>query len=391
MTKILAIAQANLVRTARDRMGLFFIVVLPLILIVVLGITYGGQGSIRIGVADADGSALSQQLVDAIGRSEQARIELREYASVEELGDAASRGFVAFGIAIPAGYDAALRSGDPTEVEYVAPPTTGGSASRQLVERAVAAQDALVRAARFAAARTGADMDAALDEAASRALEAPGIAVEIASVSEAGSANPSGFSIGAQSQLILFMFLTSLTGAVELITTRQLGISRRMAASPTGSTTIILGEGLGRLALALFQGAFIVVVSAFVFDVDWADPIAMTAIVVIFAFVCAGSAMLVGTLARNASQAGALGPALGMALGLLGGTMVPPEVFPDIMQTLSHATPHAWAMDGFRSLLLDDAGIVEIAPQLAVLVAFAIVLVGLAAYRFRRLLATGAI
>jgi ABC-2 type transport system permease protein len=210
-------------------------------------------------------------------------------------------------------------------------------------------------------------------------------------VAKGASDSPSGFSIGAQSQVILFMFLISLTGATELLVTRQLGISRRMYSTPTGAAAIILGEGIGRLALALFEGGFIVLVSAVLFGVDWADPAATTAIIVVFAFVSAGAAMLIGMLARNASQAGALGPALGMGMGLLGGTMVPPEVFPEVMRTLSHVTPHAWAMDAFRALSFEGAGLVEVLPELAVLATFAAVLLAVAGLRFRKLLSTGAI
>jgi len=52
--------------------------------------------------------------------------------------------------------------------------------------------------------------------------------------------------------------------------------------------------------------------------VAWGDPAAALAIVVAFSFVAAGAALLVGAVARNASQAGAIGPALGMGLGLIG-------------------------------------------------------------------------
>lgn len=391
MSKILAIAQANLTRTFRDRLGMFFIVVLPLILIVVLGITYGGQGSIRIGVADGDGSSLSSALIDSIGAADEAQIEIRRYGSDAELEDAVARGFVNFGLSIRSGYEAALKEGRNAEVAYVAPATTAASAVRATVERAVSGQDALVRAARFGAAERGVSLDDALTAAAQARTAAAGVNVAVESVAEDASDGPSGFSIGAQSQVILFMFLISLTGATELLVTRQLGISRRMYSTQTSAATIILGEGVGRLALALFEGGFIVLVSAVLFGVAWADPVATTAIVVVFAFVSAGAAMLIGMLARNASQAGALGPALGLGLGLLGGTMVPPEIFPDTMRTLSHLTPHAWAMDAFRALSFDGAGLVEILPDLAVLAGFAVVLLAAAGLRFRRLLATGAI
>jgi len=390
MSRILAIARANAIRTLRDRLGLFFIVVLPIILIVVLGITYGGQGVIKVGVADLDHSALSKELVAAIAPSDESRIAVRSFDSAADLEDAVARGFVGFGLTIQPGFDTALRSGGSADVAYVASPTAAATATRATVERAVAGLDELVRAARFSSARTGASFEDALATARSSRAAAAGVTVAMASVAE-NETQPSGFSIGAQSQVILFMFLTSLTGATELIVTRQLGISRRMFSTPTSATQIVLGEGIGRLLLALFEGAFIVVASAVFFGVDWGDPAAATAIIIVFAFVSAGAALLIGVLARNASQAGALGPAVGMILGLVGGTMVPPEVFPEIMRTLGHVTPHAWAMDAFRALLFQGAGLLDIIPELAVLVAFAAVLLAVSGLRFRRLIATGAI
>lgn len=78
-------------------------------------------------------------------------------------------------------------------------------------------------------------------------------------------------------------------------------------------------------------------------------------------------------------------------IGLLGGTMVPIEIFPEAMRTVAHLTPHAWAMDAFRALLFENASLAEILPELGVLAGFAVVLVALAVYRFRRLLRTGSI
>ncbi len=385
----LAITWVNLVRTARDRQGLFFIIVLPLILIIVLGVTYGGQGSARVGLVDADGGPFATELASDVAANQDLRIDLRRYSTVADLADAVARGFVEFGLAIPADYDTTLSGGDTATLSYLSPKTTISSAVRPIVERAVAAQAALVRSARFAAQASRISFDQALAAARSARAGTPGVAVAVESVATSATAGVSGYSIGAQSQVILFMFLTALTGAVELITTRQLGVSRRMLSTPASSSTIILGEGAARVILALFQGAFIVVASALLFSVDWVDPAATTAIVVAFAFVSGGAAMLIGVAARNPSQAGALGPALGMMFGLLGGTMVPPEVFPDTMRTLSHITPHAWAMDAFRKLSFDNATLVDIVPQLLVIAGFAVVLLGFASWRFRRVLASG--
>ena len=387
LMKIVAIVQANLVRTSRDRLGLFFIVLLPLILIVVLGMTYGSGAGARVGVADLDGGPLARQLVASISDAPGVTIEIRSFSSVDALRDASSRGFVEFGLVIPAGYDAALQGGRDTSVTYIAPGSTKASATRSTVDRAVAEQAALFRAARFVAS-TGVPFDRALSAARASEASAPGIAVSTQSVAEASTT--SGYDLGAQSQVVLFMFLTSLTGAVELVTTRRLGVSRRMLATPTGAWTIIAGEALARVVIALFQGFFIIVASAILFGVDWIDPLATAAIVVVFAVVCGGAALLVGTVANNPSQAGSIGAGLGLLLGLLGGTMVPPEVFPEVMRTLSHLTPHAWAMDAFRTLLVDGGGMGAILGPLGALLVFAAVLLGGAVLRFRQVVLAGA-
>ncbi|HEY6013537.1 MAG TPA: ABC transporter permease, partial [Candidatus Limnocylindrales bacterium] len=244
-----------------------------------------------------------------------------------------------------------------------------------------------IQAARYAASTSGVPFDTALAAALDRQASVAGVGVAVEAVSDV-TANPNGFAVGAQSQVILFMFLTSMTGAVIVVSTRQLGITRREFSTPTSVPTIIAGETLGRFAFALFQGGFIVAASALLFGVDWVDPFATGALIIAFALVSAGAALLLATLASNENQLGALGPALGMILGLLGGTMVPMEVFPDTIRTLSHVTPHAWAMDAFHRLLLEGGGLADVLVEVGVLVGFALVLLTLAVFRFRRAITT---
>lgn len=100
-----------------------------------------------------------------------------------------------------------------------------------------------------------------------------------------------------------------------------------------------------------------------------------------------GVAMLIGTFANNVDQAGTFGVFAGMLLGFLDGAMIPIEVFGEPMRSFAHLTPHAWAIDGFRSLVFDGAGLVQVAPILGVLLVFALVPLAFAVFRLRRSLA----
>ncbi len=382
--KVLSMVRTNLVRALRDRMALFFSVLLPLILILVLGLSYGSGASAKVGLLDADGGPLATDLAESIQATPGVTVDIRRYDSLEALRDASARGIVEVAVAIPAGYTADLRGGGTAQVSILTPATQRAIAARTIVDQAIASETAVVRAAQFFVKSQGGSFDTALADARARQASLSGVAVTVQPVNAASGGN--GFNAGAQSQLVLFMFLTSLTGAVELVLTRQLGVSRRIFASPTGATTIIIGESLARIAFALAQGVFIVGASALLFGVSWGDPVSLAAVVLVFSVVAGGAAMIIGALAANPSQAGALGPALGLLLALLGGAMVPLEVFPPAMQTVARLTPHAWAMDALAVASQAGNTVVDILPQLGVLAIFALVFFAIASVRFRRVL-----
>ncbi len=380
------IAAVNLRRLFRDRIGLFFIFVLPVVLIVVLGTVFGGRTAPRLGIVVVDGGPLATELVEAIREGEM-ELEVRTPTDEARLQAAVEDGSLELGLVVPAGYDAALRDGGRAEVRVIGLPTTALSALRRAVDTAVAGQAARVRAARLVQAEAGIPFDEAIDIATDVQAVTPGIEVTVERIGE--GIFPEGttaFAPGAQSQLVLFMFLTSMTAATQIILSRQLGVSRRMLAAPIGVSTIVVGEILGRFGVALVQGLFIVFLSALVFGVPWGDPLAAGMVVIVFALVGTGAAMVVGVFANDVDQAGSLGVMAGMLLGALGGAMVPLEIFPEPMHTIAYLTPQAWAIQGLRTVGLRGGGVPDILPELAVLGLFAVGLMTLGTWRFRRVL-----
>ena len=383
---VLEIARVAIVRLVRDRSGLFFVFMLPIVIILVLGLMYGGSSAPRLGVLQSDDGVLADDLLDAI-RGGSLVLEERAYADAASLDDAIERGLVEICLEIPAGYTATLEGGATATLVVRGQATSALAALRRAVEAAVAEQSARIRATRLTLDHGGSAFDATYQAAADAQRDLAGVAVAVETVGEGiFPENTGAFSIGAQSQLILFMFLTSMTAATQLILTRQLGVSRRMLAGPTPVRTILLGETLGRFGVAMVQGLFIVTVTVVAFGVDWGDPLAASLLVIMFALVGTGAAMVVGAVANNPDQAGSLGVFAGMALGAFGGAMVPIEIFPPEMQTIAHLSPHAWAIEGFHALLVPGTGVVDILPQLAALLVFAAGLLTVGVWRFRRAL-----
>jgi ABC-2 type transport system permease protein len=159
-----------------------------------------------------------------------------------------------------------------------------------------------------------------------------------------------------------------------------------MLATPTRTWEVVAGIGLGRFAIAAFQGVFIVVGAWAIFGVDWGDPIASLALVIMFALVGTGAAILVGSTFSNEAQAGPFGIFAALSLAALGGSMVPLELYSDGLRRIAHITPHAWANGGFSTVINDGGGIGDITTELAALGGFAVVLIAVASASLHRAL-----
>ncbi len=126
------------------------------------------------------------------------------------------------------------------------------------------------------------------------------------------------------------------------------------------------------------------------FGVRWGDPLALVAVVLAFALVGAAAGLLLGAVMRTQEQAGGVGVPLALALAAVGGSMVPAELFPPALARVSRLTPHAWGNAALTEILAEDAGLGAVLDEVAVLLAFALVLGVAAAVLLRqRLLPRG--
>ncbi len=386
--KVLVIASTNLRRFLRDRANVFFVFIFPILLILVLGASFGGSVVPRLGVLSLDSGELAVDLTHHLDASSDIRVT--EFDARDSMVRAVERGELEAGLVIPAGFDSTIRAGDSVDVEFVSSSGIDATAMRTTVESIITQQATLLQAAHFADSEGVAGFAEGLATATALQGQIPSVDVAVTTSGEAFSLSGLGqFDSSAQTQLLLFMFLTSAAGSAALIQTRRYGVARRMISTPTTARTVLVGEGLGRYAVALVQGLFIMLGTWLVFGVNWGDPLGAAAVLIVFGLVGSGAAMLMGALFDNDQQAGGLGVLLGLGLAALGGCMVPLQVFEWIspgLYKVAHITPHAWGMEAFDHMVLDGAGLVGILPYLGILLGYAVVLYGLASWRLQRVL-----
>jgi ABC-2 type transport system permease protein len=232
--KVAAIALVNLRRLMRDRIGLFFVFVLPIVLIITIGSVFGGGFTPKLGIAGSESGPLESDLVDRLKHVDD--IEVEEFTDSNDLVSAVEQGSLEGGLVIPDDHDSRLRRGEHADITFLARPGSFSSYALQTtVQAEIDAQAAQVRAASFASEETGESFEKNLLVASQIAVGTPDVKVATAfvTVESLDPSNAGRFDFGAAQELILFMFLTSLSASAQLIQTRRLGVSRRMISTPT--------------------------------------------------------------------------------------------------------------------------------------------------------------
>ena len=383
--KAIAIARASLRRIVRDRTSLFFLLVLPIIVIIIVGATVRGFSTFRVGVESANNGRAGQEIVAALDHAR--GIDVITYADRKSLTTALARGEISAGVLLPSTLGTSESSAIPVAVTiYAEQVNSTQQAAATAVSSVILSQGALVQAANFAAHHASTNFTEALATATSLQRSIPQVRLTTVRADSSAATLPQGYSYSAPTELVLFVFLSALAGGATIIETRRLGMYERMLAGPVRARTIIAGEALTYFLLAIVQSMLIVTVGSLAFGVSWGNPLGAALLIIAWALVGAGAGMLSGTLFRTPEQASAIGPTTGIALAMLGGCMWPLSIVSATMREIGHVTPQAWAVDAWTSLLSRHGTLVTILPQLGVLAAFATALLTVSSLRlYRRL------
>ncbi|MEU6378764.1 ABC transporter permease [Streptomyces sp. NPDC046909] len=385
----LAVTRATVARVFRDRTALFFMVLLPVAIIVVIGVTVSGFDQFRVGLVPAARTGpVARELVS--GLTGAPGLRTRTYDSAADARTALRRAELDAVVVVPDGLDAAVRDGRQVTVPVLVEPSgSAGHAAVSSVSAVVAGHAARLQAAAFAAGETGRSFDDALALARDTDRAASPITVRGETVNGRSDYLPLGYSYSTPTMLVLFVFINALAGGAAIVQTRRTGVYARALAAPVSARSLVLGETIAYLLLALVQSLLIVAIGALAFDVDWGDPLAAGVLVAVWALVGTGAGVLAGALFRTPEQVHAIGPALGIGLGMLGGCMWPLALVPDWLRTVGYAVPHAWAVEAWTTLLSRNGDLAAILRDLGVLAAFAAVLLTLASVFLRRRLTAG--
>jgi len=430
MTAIFYMALKDLRLLIRDRFGLFWIFVFPLVFALFFGTIFGSGGGSRgaiqvvvIDDANNDGSrAFIEKLVGADGlgvAEEDAGIDLQAARELVQKGER-----VAY-IRLPEGYGGnafALFTPDAGKlIEIGIDPSR--SAERGLIQGMVSQlafqgaftqfNDDQAMATQIAAFRTNlksadgmtiADRmvldtfmgsldnmlqqtDMQLMPAGEDATEGPSMApvVEVVEVTRDMSGRPrSSFELTFPSSIVWALMGCVATFSLSMVRERTMGTLLRLRVAPLSFAQILAGKALACFLACTVVEVVLLTIGWAMLGVRIANWPLMLATLVFSALCFTGIMMSISVIGKTENAVAGAGWGVLMPFAMVGGGMIPLVAMPEWLLSVSHFSPFKWAIYSLEGAVWRDFTFIELLPSFAILLGVGVVCFAIGVYTLRR-------
>jgi len=403
MKKLLYIASNELLLLFKDKMAAVWMIVLPLGLTTIMGFAFGGLGGgsepvvIDLPVVDQDGGEMATMVLDILAQTQGTYLHLETEYDAEAARQLVTDGKRAGALIIPAGFTADVTSGNPTALELLVAPggqtapllegmvrgvTSGFSNVQTMVE-------VTISEVQRATGSYNLDYESITERVAATAqerLENPPVSTRVTAV---GSAEEEEFNIFDQvvpGYAVMFAMFGVLGGAGAILEEKERGTFKRLLIAPVPKYALLGGKLLSQFIVGVAQVALMFIFGTLVFHVSLGGSI-LGLVLVTLATCWATTAlgMLLVAVIKSRKQIHPITTLIVLGTSAIGGSWFPLFLMPKWVQQAARVTLVAWAMEGYNRLMLFDAGLNDVWPNIGVLLLYGAVCfgVGLRLFRFK--------
>jgi ABC-type multidrug transport system permease subunit len=175
----------------------------------------------------------------------------------------------------------------------------------------------------------------------------------------------------------------------DVLREEKLGTLRRQLSGPLSVGELILGKCVVS-ALITILGAVVLSAATLLVARQGVSFLGFSLLICGLVMAATGAATLIYGLARSERQGATIASTVYLVLGFSSGSFVPLSSMPAAIRAIAPFTPFYWATEGFKSLIFEDAGAVQLGPNIAVLVGLGAFCLVLGSFLLRRKILRGA-
>jgi ABC-2 type transport system permease protein len=375
--RLRALIKKEFNQISRDRRLQLSLILPPVLQLTLFGFALSANvTNVRLAVVDDSRSPESRELISTLTESKSFELG-GYYTSVDQLGDAVSRGDADAGVVVPYDYARDLARHRPTTVQFLLNATNANTAT---ISEAYA--QGVVQSYNAGLQSQGIHVQA--EPAAAMDLTHRGqVQLDPAFLFNPGLVD-SWFIVTGVLGLLLILN-SSLVSSAAMVREREAGTIEQLLMSPASTTEIIVAKiaPLFFLLTLMMLAAICVIKFAFGVPFHGSLPLLLAA-----GMLCILSGISIGTViatfSKSAQQAQLTSFFINPPLSSLSGALNPIEAMPKWLQPLTVLNPVHHFATIVRGTMLKGSGFLDVWPNFLGLFLFTLVLVSLSIWRFRK-------
>ena len=184
---------------------------------------------------------------------------------------------------------------------------------------------------------------------------------------------------------VFVLFFTFILTGVGFLRERAQGTLERLQTNLVGSFDIMLGYMLGFLLFAVVQTVVILAFTIFVLRIEYVGSLwEIGAVLFLLVTVAVSLGIFISSFANNEFQVVQFIPIVLAPQIFLSGVIIPVEQMPTLFEWISVVLPLTYAVEALREIMLRDAGVATLWPELAAIGVFSMALLTAAVATLRR-------
>lgn len=178
-----------------------------------------------------------------------------------------------------------------------------------------------------------------------------GTQIEMTKIVAPNNDNSAGL-VHAVAGTAIMMLLFSVAGiGASLLDEKQEGTLKKLLYSPLNPNSILFGKMLYTNIISILQLAVMFLYAYFVFGLDIMHHIPSLLIMIIAtSYACSSFGVLLASFAKSRQQVQGLSTLIILVMSCIGGSMIPTFIMPAFMQKMSMFSVNYWGIQGFYDI-----------------------------------------
>lgn len=378
------IMRKELLELTRNRLGLVLMVLMPFLMMIMFGFIYPSNTAmpenLPVAIIDLSRSGDSASFIAQLQAvsSSSVKMDFSTINSIEEARQLINRNELQGAIIIPENFATAVSQGKTANVTVLY-----DNSNPQVGMQVLAEATGLINGVSGMKSATTVYQ---LGVKAGDTIDPNAVLQPYSPQAQGTIPGSNYFDFLAPGLLMMIVMMSAMTGIPEGISQeKERGTFDGVLSSPINPVSIIIGKSVALTISGFIQGILVFILAVVFFGVHVQGSILLAFFLLflgVFSFI--GLGILFTSISEDQKTSTLIANLLMFPMMFVSGIMFPVQQMPWFMQWLSAVIPITYAADAMRKVMILNAGVQDVLPQIAILVGFGIVTMAIAIPVFKR-------